>query len=128
MRDQDGSSESANHRAQDLDLNDVNISELPAWWQNAIRTFRESGLPAFQPPRFSDGQLKHDVVTELEAEFGVNIRFVYYDNDSGEWDIQVDGETLATVDHRRSREGYSVYGIASDTFEALIRSHHRSKV
>jgi hypothetical protein len=103
---------------------DVDISDLPEWWQRAINEFEEAGLRPYRPPRFADGTYKHEVVEKLEQALGVDIEFVGIGVNYGDdWKIRVNGEVVAPVGHRRSTDGYSVFEIPSDDFRSLIRNH-----
>jgi len=102
---------------------DTDISELPNWWQRTIEEFRQYGLRPYRPPRFEDGVLKHEVVEGLEREHGVEIRFVAYSSQIGEaWEVQVDGEPVGEVERRRSPDGYTVYGMESDSFVEFVET------
>jgi hypothetical protein len=106
---------------------DVDFSKLPSWWQRAIEEFEEAGLRPYRPPRFADGEYKHEVVEELEGAHGVDIEFVGIGVNYGDdWRIRVDGNVVAPVGHRRSTDGYSVFEISSDDFRSLIRNHVES--
>lgn len=52
---------------------DVDISDLPSWWRNAIEEFERHELQPYQPPRFSDGVFKYTVIERLEEEYNINI-------------------------------------------------------
>lgn len=102
---------------------DVDVSRLPAWWRRAIETFRAHDLRPYRPPRFEDGTLKHEVVDRLEVELGVEVRLACFNARHGDdWDVFVDGERVGAVGHRRSPDGYSVFEVAGDEFERLVRS------
>ena len=102
---------------------DTDISALPDWWQRTIEEFRQYGLRPYRPPRFEDGVLKHEVVDDLEDEYGIEVRFVAYASQIGEtWEVQVDGEPIGEVERRRSPEGYTVYGLESDAFVDFVET------
>lgn len=113
------------HRPPGMDVEnpyeDVDIESLPDWWQESIRMFEEYGLRPYRPPRFADGALKHKVVHELEEEFDVTIDVrgfdVTYEDD---WTVLVDGASVSTVGRRRSPNGYTVFEVSSEEFEAII--------
>ena len=100
---------------------DVNIDSLPGWWQRAINEFAEYGLRPYRPPRLQNGELKHEVVEELEEQFGVDIVFIGKNTQYGDkWKVRVDGEMVDTVGKRRSPNGYTIFGVDSDTVRKLV--------
>lgn len=104
---------------------DVDVAELPDWWREAIEEFREHGLRPFRPPRFSDGVPKHAVVSELERELGVEIRFRGTNVTHGDdWQVEVDGEPVGLVGRHRSAAGYTVYELTAAEFERFVREKH----
>lgn len=106
---------------------DIDVSTLPDWWRRAIREFEEHDLRPYRPPRFENGTPVHEVVGELEREFGVEIRFASIDTDyREEWTVEVDGEPVATVGRRRSPEGYTLYEIRDTEFASLVRDEIES--
>lgn len=102
---------------------DVDVSELPAWWQAAIREYEAFGLRPYQPPRFEDGTLKHTVVSALEDELDVSIVLlgwnVEYEDD---WSVYVDGEPIGDIGRRRSPDGYTVFEMTADEFVEFVRA------
>ena len=101
---------------------DVDISELPEWWQASIERFEKHGLRPYRPPRFADGELKHEIVDALEAELGVEIRFVGIDVTYGDdWTLFVGGEDIGPIGRHRSTDGYSVFECTGEEFEARVR-------
>lgn len=95
---------------------------LPEWWRSAIESFEAHDLRPYRPPRFSDGELKHEVVTGLEAELNVELRIVGDDTSYGEpWTVMADGRPALTIPRRRTSAGYTLYEIESETFEKLVR-------
>ena len=104
---------------------DVDISVLPDWWADAVRQFESHGLRPFRPSRFANGALAYHVVDRLETELDVTIRIVGIDVEYGDdWTVFVDDEPVDTVPRRRSRQGYTIFGISSDEFESLVRTAH----
>lgn len=101
---------------------DVDLDALPEWWREAVELHREYGLRPYRPPRFADGTLKHEVVPELEAELGVDIRLSGIDARYGDdWTLLVDGDPVAEIPRQRSPEGYTVYELDPGAFERLVR-------
>lgn len=107
---------------------DIDVSALPDWWRRAIEEFDEAGLRPYRPPRLADGSYKHEVVDDLEATYGVSIEFVGIGVSYGDdWTIRVDGQPVASVGHRRTADGFSVFDIDAEEFRALIRDHARDE-
>lgn len=100
---------------------DVDVSTLPDWWEEAIRQFEAHGLRPFRPSRFEDGELTRDVVDRIEATFDVTVRIAGVDAEYGDdWTVFVDGDPVGSVARRRTRNGYTVFEVSSDEFESLI--------
>jgi hypothetical protein len=103
---------------------DTDVEDLPDWWAAAVEEHEEHDLRPYQPPRFEDGELKYEIVKELEEAYGISITFkgvgVTYGDD---WTILVDGEEVSEIERRRDVAGYSVFEVESDEFIALIEDH-----
>lgn len=105
---------------------DVDVSDLPDWWREAIEEFREHDLRPFQPPRFSDGALTVRTVDRLEDDLGVVIDFVGIRAEYGDdWAVRIDGDVVGTVGRRRTAEAYTEFDVERDEFEAWIREQVR---
>jgi len=102
---------------------DVDLSELPGWWREAVETFQKHGLRPYRPPRFVDGTLKYEVIAPLEQDLRVDIKFVCPDVEEGDWELRIDGDPVVTVSHYRSPKGYSVFEISSDDIVEIVREH-----
>lgn len=101
----------------------VEISELPEWWREAIHEYEAHDLRPYQPPRFDDGTLTHDVVSKLEAEHGVSIVFLGFNvKYRDDWTIRIDGEDVGTIGRHRSANGYSVFEMERDEFVEFVRT------
>ncbi|MEF8885877.1 MAG: hypothetical protein V5A44_12255 [Haloarculaceae archaeon] len=101
---------------------DVDVDDLPEWWRRAVREFEDYGLRPYRPPRFDDGTQTHEVVPDLEEEFGVSISFRSVGGDHREeWGVYVDGVRVLGVDKHRSTSGYTVYELSAERFETLVR-------
>jgi hypothetical protein len=99
----------------------VDISKLPSWWRSNIREFEANGLRTYLPSLFADGAIVQLIIERLAAEYKVDIRLVgagvrYGDN----WDLRVDGETVASLERRRDRAGYTVFEISSDEIKEMV--------
>lgn len=113
----------AEHELADV-YSDIEIENLPEWWQRAILEYEEHELRPYQPPRFSDEILKYKVVNPLEEEHGVTIRFCKLHGSYGDdWTVEIDGEPIGEIGRHRNPNGYTVYEMSSDDFESWIRSH-----
>lgn len=103
---------------------DVDHSTLPAWWRRAVEEFESYGLRPYRPPRFEDGTLKHEVVTDLQVEFDVEIAIRGVDVTRGDdWTVAVDGTVIGTIGRRRSPAGYTVFEGSGEAFASRIRAH-----
>lgn len=95
----------------------------PDWWRENERIRDSLDLPAYEPPRFADGTYTHEVVEPLEADLGVEIRFVAVDPRHGDdWEVRLDGEPALTVGRRRDDAGNTVYEVDGGAFERRVRA------
>lgn len=97
------------------------LSAYPDWWRRNVEEFRAYGMRPYRPPRLADGTVSPPVVADLEAEYGVEIRFRSTAPEDGEWQLVVDGEPVRRVAHERDGGGYTVYGIDAGELEAAVR-------
>ena len=68
------------------------LSTYPEWWRRNVEEFREYGMRPYRPPRLADGTLTPPLIEELEAEYGVSVRFRAVDPQVGNsWELVVDG-------------------------------------
>jgi hypothetical protein len=94
---------------------DGDLSEYPDWWRESVETFREAGLRPYRPSRLADGVAAQELAAELEAEYGVTVRFRSVDpHEDPSWELVVDGESVAEFDHVRDPRGFTRYGIGAD--------------
>ena len=101
---------------------DEDVSTYPEWWRRNIEQFRDHGMRPYRPPRFTDGAYAPEVVAALETELGVGVLLRAVEPRVGDdWSVVVDGREVATVGRHRSGDGYTVYELPSDAFEALVR-------
>ena len=96
------------------------LSDYPQWWCNNIRQFREHGMRPYRPPRLVDGIVSPPFVAQLESEHDVEIWFRSDDPGSGEWNVIVDGDRTVAVNHERTGDGYTVYGITSEELREAV--------
>lgn len=102
---------------------DPDLAELPEWWRSAIGEFREHDLPPYQPPRFSDGVLIHEVIDKLREKHDQRIVLIGMDTRYGDdWTVRIGEETIGEIRHGRASEGYVVFGMESEEFEEWIDS------
>lgn len=95
----------------------------PDWWRENDRIRDALDLPAYEPPRFEDGTYTHEVVEPLEADLGVEIRFVARNPRHGDdWGVRIDGDPALTVGRRRDDGGNTVYETDPETFERRVRA------
>lgn len=101
---------------------DMNIQELPEWWQENIEEFRAHGMRPYRPARFSDGALVPVLVEELGERWGVDVMFSAPDPHTRDsWEIRVNGSVCREVDRERTGDGYSEYDIDSNEFVRLVQ-------
>lgn len=94
----------------------------PRWWRDVSAEFDAHDMPAYRPPRFSDGAIVPTVVQRLEDDLAVSIRLRSINPQrDGEWEIVVDGEPVDSVGRRRESEGYSLYELSAGAFESIVR-------
>lgn len=97
------------------------MDERPDWWAENAAIRERLDLPAYEPPRFADGTYTHKVVPDLEAEFGVTVRFVGLNTRYPDaWTIRVDGEPVADIERRRDARGNTVYGHTAAEVRAVV--------
>jgi hypothetical protein len=98
------------------------LSTYPGWWRRNVEEFRAHGMRPYRPPRLADGTLSPPLLDDLREEFGVELRFRSVDPGSGsDWQLVVDGEAVATVEHRRHGDGYTVYDLSAGELRRVVR-------
>lgn len=101
----------------------IDLSTLPDWWRESVELFREYGLRPYRPPQFEDGRITKEVIDELEADLGVQIRIrTSNPRYKGPWEIWVNDEPIEQIDRSRVSEGRTVYSISASDFEDLVRT------
>jgi len=101
-------------------------AEKPDWWVANERDRAAMDLPAYEPPRFSDGVYVHEVVPALEEELDVDLKLIGVNVDWGdEWEVRVDGECAFTVGRTRDDGGNTHYEVDSTEFERRVRGGAR---
>jgi hypothetical protein len=109
---------------EDDPYENVDVSSFPAWWRRNIEEFRQYGLRPYRPPRFLDGAITTEVIDDLEGELGVEIRLRTTDPGVDHaWEVWVDGTPVHEIDKRRDGDAYSEFGMESEAFCDLVRSH-----
>lgn len=104
-------------------MSDNSSTEKPDWWIENEELRESYGLPAYDPPKFEDGAYVHEVVNELEAEFGCSIRILgvataYLDD----WEVRLNDETVFEVGRHRNEYGNTIYEMPSDSFIDKLES------
>lgn len=98
------------------------IDEYPEWWRDNIKEFRAFGLRPYRPPRFVDDSIVPEVVDSIEDEEGIKVQICSINpQEADDWEVRVNGETVITIEHWRSDDGYSVYDITADEFRSDIK-------
>lgn len=99
----------------------ADVEDYPEWWRKNIEEHREFGLRPYRPPRFTDGSIVPEVVDAIENEEGVDVQICSVNpHEDDDWEVRVDGETVMTVEHWRSDDGYSVYDVTADEFRSGV--------
>lgn len=102
---------------------DVDVEDLPQWWQDCLAEFEAHGLHRYVPAQFSDGTVVHEFVKHLESQYSVDIQLLRVGGSPGdEWTVRVDGESVGTLPRSRVRQKFSLVEVDSETFHDLIRS------
>lgn len=102
---------------------DIDLTELPDWWQRNVELFRSFGLRPYRPSRFRDDVLVPVKIEELEGSYDIDIRFsVRNPHQTGNTELLVNGKRVATVDRSREAGGFTRYGMSSSAFVELIHS------
>lgn len=102
---------------------DVDLEELPRWWRENIEEFERYGMRPYRPARFTDDELVPVIVTGLEDELDVSIRISTRDpQDGNDWKIIVGGDCAGTITHERDGDGFTRYGLDSETFREIVRA------
>lgn len=105
-------------------MSEPDQSEKPEWWLENEKVREELGLPAYAPPRFQDDVYVHEVVDDLSASYGCSIDLIgvgtkYLDD----WEVRVDGESVAEIGRQRDEQGNTIYTLTSDSFRERITDH-----
>ncbi|MFB6160580.1 MAG: hypothetical protein ABEJ61_05315 [Haloferacaceae archaeon] len=99
------------------------LATYPAWWRHNVEEFRAHGMRPYRPPRLADGTLSPPLLADLRERFDAEVRFRSVDPQSGgSWELVVDDEPVATVEHRRHGEGYTVYDVTAEEVRRLVRA------
>lgn len=82
------------------------------------------GLPEYEPPKFKDGVYTHTIISELEDEYGIEIRFASLNaRYNEEWDVWINQKPVMEIGRRRNDMGNSVYEMSSTEFRNKIKQH-----
>lgn len=101
-----------------------NNSSRPSWWTSNEQIKQSYDLPEYTPPRFRDGPYVHEIVENLEEEFGVQIRFVNSEPvEDSIWQVIIDGESIIEFERYRNEKANSVFEFQSDEFRDLVKSN-----
>lgn len=102
---------------------DVDIEELPQWWQKAIAEHKEFGLRPYRPPQFLDGTITPPIIEHLETQYDVTIQLRGKNVSPGDkWTVFVDQSPAFTVPRRRDPDGYTVLEISRKDFVNSLKS------
>ncbi|WP_049986449.1 hypothetical protein [Halobellus rufus] len=96
-------------------------SDRPEWWDQNSELREELGLPEYEPSRFTDGTYVHEVVEEIESEYGMSVDLVSEDPSyPSQWVIRLGGTACVSVVRRRDDRGNNVYQISADEVRRQI--------
>jgi hypothetical protein len=96
-------------------------SGKPDWWADNERLRDDLELPPYEPPRFADDTYVHEVVERLEADHACTIRLLGVDTRyPDDWEVYVDGESVARVGRHRDQNGNTVYEVTPEEFHSLV--------
>lgn len=105
-------------------MDDRSTNSKPDWWLENENLRRDMDLAEYEPPRFESGEYVHNIVAELESEYGCEIQFRSsinpdYPND---WVVQLDQTTVVNVSRHRNEDGNTVYELTAAAFRDLVKS------
>lgn len=102
----------------------TDVTQLPDWWQRAIREWEQHDFRPYRPPKFSDGELAPECIGQLEAELDVEIKIIGINISYGDdWVIAVDEEPIESISRHRNSRGYTVYEMTSEELERSVREY-----
>jgi hypothetical protein len=100
-----------------------NQSQKPDWWLQSERIKQRLDLPPYEPPRFSDGTYKHQIVEQLEKKHNCEIRFIGNNTEyPDDWEVWINNETVFKISRRRDHNGNTVYLMTPDRFRQKIQN------
>jgi hypothetical protein len=101
----------------------VELGTYPEWWRQNIREFRKYGMRPYRPPRFQDGALTPEVISQLEADLNVTIDLRAINPRVNEdWSVWVDGARIGQIGRERTGDGHTEYHMTAAEFEQLVRT------
>jgi len=104
-------------------MDDLNSNDMPTWWSQNQILKQKMGLPAYEPPRFSDGHYLHEIVPEVEEAYDCTIQFVGVDaHYSDDWQVWIEGSFQFSISRHRDKKGNTVYEMAVDEFKSQLAS------
>lgn len=105
-------------------MDEKSANSKPDWWVENENLRRDMGLAEYDPPRFESGEYVHEVVAELESEYGCEIQFRSSVNPDypEDWVVRLDQTTLVNVSRHRNEDGNTVYELAASTFQDMVES------
>ncbi|MFA1611779.1 hypothetical protein [Halobellus rubicundus] len=96
-------------------------SDRPEWWERNAELREELGLPEYEPSRFADGTYVHEVIEELESEYGTEVELVSEDPSyPSRWVIRIGGTDCVSAVRRRDDHGNNVFQISADEVRKRI--------
>lgn len=107
---------------------DVDVSELPDWWREAIKEHEQFDLRPYRPPRFSDGRVAPPVLEDLRRRLDIDLKIMGMNVDyQEEWSVVIDDVEAFKVGRRRLPEGYTQFDIKCSRFIDRVEEHLRDR-
>lgn len=107
---------------EDRPYEDEDLSDYPDWWRENIQEFQKYNLRPYRPPRFQDGELVPEVLSQVEDEYGVDVQILSTEPAKEQnWEFRVDGRVLLSFDKFRHERGYSVFQIDAEEVLGAVR-------
>jgi hypothetical protein len=96
-------------------------SSQPDWWQQNELLKQSYELSSYDAPRFQDDPYVHEVVSSIEDELDIQVRFINSEPvENGLWQISINGNSIEEFGRYRDEDANSVFKIHSEEFRESI--------